>query len=135
LDEFASQPDAFRPDLNRPVDEQFDELTAREREVMTLVAFGLTNHEIAKRLVVSPATAKTHVSRAMVKLQVRDRAKLVALAYSTGFVRPRQHESGTGFVQPVNRGSQGVLSRRPVARPARLPRPVGPTRLPPIRAV
>ncbi len=63
-------------------------LTDREREVVTLVAEGLSNQEIAERLVVSPLTAKTHVSRAMVKLQVRDRAQLVMLAYETGLVRP-----------------------------------------------
>jgi DNA-binding NarL/FixJ family response regulator len=67
---------------------QLDELTAREREVMALVAYGLTNHEIAERLVVSPATAKTHVTRTMVKLHARDRAQLVALAYQTGLVVP-----------------------------------------------
>jgi DNA-binding NarL/FixJ family response regulator len=67
---------------------QLEELTAREREVMTLVAHGLTNHEIAERLVVSPATAKTHVTRTMVKLHARDRAQLVALAYQTGLVVP-----------------------------------------------
>jgi DNA-binding NarL/FixJ family response regulator len=67
---------------------QLEELTAREREVMALVAYGLTNHEIAERLVVSPATAKTHVTRTMVKLHARDRAQLVALAYQTGLVVP-----------------------------------------------
>jgi DNA-binding NarL/FixJ family response regulator len=63
-------------------------LTEREREVVALVGEGLTNAEIAERLVVSPATAKTHVSRAMTKLQVRDRAYLVVVAYETGLVRP-----------------------------------------------
>jgi orotate phosphoribosyltransferase-like protein len=53
---------------------------------MSLVGYGLTNHEIAERLVVSPATAKTHVTRTMVKLHARDRAQLVALAYQTGLV-------------------------------------------------
>lgn len=64
------------------------ELTEREREVMALVGIGLSNEEIAGRLVVSPLTAKTHVSRAMVKLGVRDRAQLVVLAYESGLVRP-----------------------------------------------
>ncbi|KEG43668.1 MULTISPECIES: response regulator [Streptomyces althioticus group] len=64
------------------------ELTEREREVMALVGLGLTNEEIARRLVVSPLTAKTHVSRTMVKLGARDRAQLVVLAYESGLVRP-----------------------------------------------
>lgn len=65
-----------------------DVLTDREREVLTLVGAGLSNDEIAARLVLSPATAKTHVSRVMTKLAVRDRAGLVVLAYETGLVRP-----------------------------------------------
>lgn len=60
------------------------ELTEREREVVGLVAEGLNNQEIADRLVVSPATARTHVSRAMVKLGARDRAQLVVFAYQSG---------------------------------------------------
>lgn len=63
-------------------------LTAREREVMALVGLGMSNEEIARRLVVSPLTAKTHVSRTMVKLGARDRAQLVVLAYESGLVRP-----------------------------------------------
>lgn len=63
-------------------------LTEREREVMALVAGGFSNDEIAERLIVSPATAKTHVSRAMVKLGARDRAQLVVFAYESGLVRP-----------------------------------------------
>lgn len=63
-------------------------LTDREREVTALVGAGLSNEEIAGRLVVSPATAKTHVSRAMVKLGARDRAQLVVFAYEAGLVRP-----------------------------------------------
>jgi DNA-binding NarL/FixJ family response regulator len=63
-------------------------LTEREREVMALVGIGLSNEEIARRLVVSPLTAKTHVSRVMVKLGARDRAQLVVLAYESGLVRP-----------------------------------------------
>ena len=65
-----------------------DELTDREQEVLALVADGLSNHEIARRLYVSPATAKTHVSRAMIKLGARDRAQLVVIAYESGLVRP-----------------------------------------------
>jgi DNA-binding NarL/FixJ family response regulator len=82
IEEFASR--AKQP----PPSEALDELTEREREVMALVAGGLSNEEIADRLVVSPATAKTHVSRAMVKLGARDRAQLVVLAYEHGLVRP-----------------------------------------------
>jgi DNA-binding NarL/FixJ family response regulator len=67
---------------------ELEELTEREREVMGLVAAGLSNEEIAEKLVVSPFTAKTHVSRAMVKLHARDRAQLVVLAYESGLVRP-----------------------------------------------
>jgi len=67
---------------------QLDVLTEREREVMALVGEGLSNDEIATRLFVSPATAKTHVSRAMTKLGARDRAQLVVLAYESGLVRP-----------------------------------------------
>ena len=68
--------------------EELDQLTGREREVMALVATGMSNDEIAEQLVVSPATAKTHVSRAMVKLHARDRAQLVVLAYESGLVKP-----------------------------------------------
>ena len=82
IEEFASR--AKEPPPSGPL----DELTEREREVMALVAGGLSNEEIAERLVVSPATAKTHVSRAMVKLAARDRAQLVVLAYEHGLVRP-----------------------------------------------
>jgi DNA-binding NarL/FixJ family response regulator len=63
-------------------------LTEREREVMALVAEGLSNDEIAARLFLSPLTAKTHVSRAMVKLGARDRAQLVVFAYESGLIRP-----------------------------------------------
>jgi DNA-binding NarL/FixJ family response regulator len=65
-----------------------EQLTDREREVMVLVAEGLSNDEIAARLVISPATAKTHVSRTMVKLAARDRAQLVVYAYEAGLIRP-----------------------------------------------
>jgi DNA-binding NarL/FixJ family response regulator len=67
---------------------RLEDLTGREREVMTLVAAGLSNQEIAQRLYLSPATARTHVSRAMTKLDARDRSQLVVIAYETGLVRP-----------------------------------------------
>ncbi|MFE7812834.1 response regulator [Streptomyces sp. NPDC057433] len=67
--------------------ERLSALTDREREVMALVAAGLSNEEIGGRLFMSPLTAKTHVSRAMTKLGARDRAQLVVLAYETGLVR------------------------------------------------
>ena len=81
--EFAARP--ARPELTPP---SMAVLTEREREVVALVAQGLTNDEIAAELIVSPATARTHVSRAMVKLQARDRAQLVVFAYQSGLVRP-----------------------------------------------
>jgi len=61
-------------------------LTHREREIVVLVAAGLSNHDIAQRLFISPHTAKTHVNRAMAKLDVRDRAQLVIIAYESGLV-------------------------------------------------
>ncbi|MFI9596959.1 response regulator [Nonomuraea sp. NPDC052265] len=67
---------------------ELNALTEREREVMGLVAAGLSNDEIAARLVLSPATAKTHVSRIMTKLAVRDRAQLVVIAYEAGMITP-----------------------------------------------
>ena len=81
--EFASRPS--RADAAPP---SMKVLTDREREVVALVAEGLSNDEIAEELVVSPATARTHVSRAMMKLHARDRAQLVVQAYQSGLVRP-----------------------------------------------
>ena len=79
--EFAARPHrALRP---HP---RLDTLTDREREVVALVGEGLSNEEIADRLVISPATARTHVSRAMTKLAARDRAQLVVFAYQSGLV-------------------------------------------------
>jgi DNA-binding NarL/FixJ family response regulator len=89
---------ASRPEPQLPSSDLLDELTAREREVVALVALGLSNDEIAEQLVVTPATAKTHVSRARVKLHARDRAQLVVYAYKTGLgmppadTRPRQRQ-------------------------------------------
>ena len=68
------------------------DLTGREREVLALVGQGLSNADIAKRLFLSPATAKTHVSRAMIKLSARDRAQLVVAAYESGLVQPGWHK-------------------------------------------
>ena len=79
----------FATRAKQPVDTAaLSALTDREREVMALVAQGLSNEDIASTLFVSPATAKTHVSRAMVKLGARDRAQLVVIAYEAGLVRP-----------------------------------------------
>ncbi|MFC4114157.1 response regulator [Nonomuraea zeae] len=77
---------ARRPE---PESEGADVLTNREREVTALVARGLSNDEIAAHMVISPTTAKTHVSRAMTKLHARDRAQLVVFAYESGLVTPR----------------------------------------------
>ena len=73
---------------HQPDQGRLDPLTEREREVLTLVGRGLTNVDIGRKLFLSPATAKTHVNRAMSKLDVRDRAQLVVIAYETGLVRP-----------------------------------------------
>jgi DNA-binding NarL/FixJ family response regulator len=83
IDEFVA-----RPERRRSTPAALDILTDREREVVTLVAAGLSNDEIATELIISPATARTHVSRAMVKVNARDRAQLVVLAYESGLVSP-----------------------------------------------
>ncbi len=83
ISEFASRP--ARAGVTPP---EMTVLTDREREVVALVAQGLNNEEIANELVVSPATARTHVSRAMMKLHARDRAQLVVFAYQSGLVAP-----------------------------------------------
>jgi DNA-binding NarL/FixJ family response regulator len=85
IEEFASR--AREPG----VVPELERLTNREREVVAVVGQGLTNEEIAERLFMSPATAKTHVSRAMTKLGARDRAQLVVFAYESGLVRPGWH--------------------------------------------
>jgi DNA-binding NarL/FixJ family response regulator len=83
ISEFVARP----PDALAAVG--METLTNREREVVALVAHGLSNDEIAEAMVLSPATAKTHVSRAMIKLGARDRAQLVVFAYQAGLVTPR----------------------------------------------
>jgi DNA-binding NarL/FixJ family response regulator len=76
-----------RPGDRREWPRELNELTEREREVLVLLAEGLNNREIADRLFISPATAKTHVSRILLKLDARDRAQLVVIAYHSGLVK------------------------------------------------
>lgn len=83
IEEFARQPEHKQPNTHA-----LDVLTDREREVLIEIARGLTNTEIGERLHMSPATAKTHVSRLLTKLNARDRAQLVIHAYETGLVTP-----------------------------------------------
>ncbi|MFF5721507.1 response regulator [Streptomyces buecherae] len=83
IDRYVTQPPPTR------LGNELVQLTGREREAVALVAHGLSNDEIADRLVISPATAKTHINRAMAKLRARDRAQLVVLAYESGLVTPR----------------------------------------------
>jgi RNA polymerase sigma factor (sigma-70 family) len=83
ISEFVAQ-----PERRRVTPKALEELTPREREILSYVGRGLSNQQIADTLVISPATAKTHVSRVMMKLAAHDRAQLVVLAYETGLVRP-----------------------------------------------
>jgi len=94
--EFRSQPQPHVPSSG-----QLDELTARELQVVALVAAGLRNHEIAERFVISPATVKTHVSRALRKLDARDRSQLVAMAYQLELVRPGPRRPLRGLPAPT----------------------------------
>jgi DNA-binding NarL/FixJ family response regulator len=83
VERFAAAPAGARPDPS-----QLNVLTEREREVLALVARGLSNAEIGERIHVSHATAKTHVGRILSKLGARDRTQLVVIAYETGLVTP-----------------------------------------------
>jgi DNA-binding NarL/FixJ family response regulator len=89
-----------RPARREVTGEELQWLTEREREVMVLVAAGLRNEEIAGELVISIATAKTHVSRAMRKLRAHDRAQLVAFAYASGLVLPTGLRAAGTAVSP-----------------------------------
>ncbi|MEU4770798.1 response regulator transcription factor [Micromonospora sp. NPDC023644] len=86
IDRYVTEPQHLDAEAGLPG------LTNREREAVALVARGLSNDEIADRMVISPLTAKTHVNRAMVKLHARDRAQLVVLAYESGLVAPRTRD-------------------------------------------
>jgi DNA-binding NarL/FixJ family response regulator len=79
-----------RPQPGRSAPPGLDALTGREVEVLELVARGLSNAEIAQRLYVSPATAKTHVARLLMKLNARDRAQLIIVAYESGLITPQR---------------------------------------------
>ncbi|MGW0189371.1 response regulator [Streptomyces sp. NPDC003362] len=83
IDRYVTQPPLTRAGSG------LEELTSREREAVALAAQGLSNDEIAGRLVISPSTAKTHINRAMAKLHARDRAQLVVMAYESGLAAPR----------------------------------------------
>ncbi|MGH3698271.1 MAG: response regulator transcription factor [Pseudonocardiaceae bacterium] len=83
IDEFNA-----RPEAHPPTPEEMAQLTPREREVLTLMARGLSNADVASELVISEATVKTHLSRVMMKLGVREKAQAVAAAYLTGLVQP-----------------------------------------------
>ena len=102
MDQYVAQPQPHEPSY-----EQLQELTAREREVMALVAVGMRNDEIAAHFVISPATVKTHVSRALRKLDARDRSQLVVIAYQLGLARP-------GSRRPLAPGTGTPAATRPM---------------------
>jgi len=91
---------AAHPVIGEASDPRLDELTPREREVLELIAQGLSNHEIAEALVVEETTVKTHVKRVLMKLDARDRVHAVILAYEWGLVAPGS--GGRGMTRPRN---------------------------------
>jgi DNA-binding NarL/FixJ family response regulator len=99
INRFVTQP------FNTGTDKGLEELTNREREAVALVAQGLSNDQIADRMVISPMTAKTHINRAMTKLHARDRAQLVVLAYESGLVSPRDSSHPRSGRGPAHRRS------------------------------
>src|SRR5918996_868485 len=106
-----------RPQRLRATPAELEELTAREREVVALVASGLSNEQIAEQLVVTRATAKTHVSRALSKLHARDRAQLVVLAYEAGLVRAGRPEPAASPTARFGRYDARGRVRRAALRP------------------
>jgi len=91
IEDFTTRPRAA-PDASGPAGRRLGQLTPREREVLTLIAGGLSNAEISAFLVIAEQTTKTHVGRILMKLNLRDRAQAVVLAYESGLVAP----GGTG---------------------------------------
>ncbi|RKE22194.1 regulatory LuxR family protein [Streptomyces sp. TLI_171] len=129
IEQFLAQPG---PAATGPPAERLAVLTAREREVMAMAATGVANEEIAERMFVSPFTIRTHIHRAMAKLDARDRAQLVAIAYQSGLVPP--HRRARRRTGPDRRPRWCAATRnRSRSSDAAPPRPAlcGPAPVPP----